>query len=140
MPSSRAPSNRFTPPTEREAARIRAAIDMITPVRRLSQNLPLSYLHAFLWVSLQPGQGATYYAPRVDASQPVMSRVLLQLGNKVGGRPAGEGGYMLIDKGSDPLDLRRDRYFLTDAGRGLLADISSGLAKLETCRCTRNET
>lgn len=111
---------RFASPTEDDARVIRAVIDVLRVFREESPTIPVSYAIAFLLVALKPGGGTTDYMGGLDTIQPIMSRILLALGNKERRKPADESGFKLIDFAPDPLDLRRNRTFLTGKGKALL--------------------
>lgn len=122
---------RFTLPDEDATRHLKALIEITKIFREVAPTLPVSYMHAFLEVCLKPGGGSTDYMARLDTIQPIMSRILLHLGSKARRQALGEGGYKLIDSSSDPMDLRRDRYFLTPKGRTLLAKIYRELRKID---------
>ena len=111
---------RFATPEINEGAALRALIEITRAFREISPTLPVSYMQAFLAVCLKPGGGSTDYMGELDTIQPIMSRILLHLGAKQRGKALGDSGYKLIDTAPDPLDLRRDRYFLTPKGKTLL--------------------
>lgn len=125
------PDPRFTPLEDGAANHIRALIEVTRIFRDLAPTLPVSYMQAFLEVCLRPGGGSTDYMKHLDTIQPIMSRILLHLGSKERRQALGDGGYKLIDSAPDPMDLRRDRYFLTPKGKALLSRIQREVAKLE---------
>jgi DNA-binding MarR family transcriptional regulator len=118
---------RFAPPEDDAARQIRALIEITRLFRDLAPTLPVSYMQAFLEVALHPGGGSTDHMGALETIQPVMSRILLHLGSKERRQALGEGGYKLIESAPDPMDLRRDRYFLTPKGKALLAGLQKAL-------------
>lgn len=111
---------RFAPPCEETSRQLRALIEICRAFREISPTMPVTYVQAFLTVCLKPGNGSTEYQKELETIQPIMSRILLSLGNKQRRKPADESGFKLIDFAHDPIDLRLKRVFLTPGGKQLL--------------------
>lgn len=92
-------------------------LDMLLAIRH---TLPGHYMRAFILVALDEGKGVMEYAKKSGVAQSVMSRHLLDLGDKarLGGK-----GYGLVTMRQDPLNLRRHQVMLTDKGRALAGSI-----------------
>jgi len=95
-------------------------IRIIDLFRTLDARMPSSYIRAFLAVCLKPGAGPTDYAKDMGTIQPIMSRLLLEIGKKARERDEGLG---LVDRQASPESLRNQEYYLTPKGRHLLSQI-----------------
>jgi DNA-binding MarR family transcriptional regulator len=80
---------------------------------RLDVNFQMSYAKAFGVIAREPDLTITEYAKKLKTTQPMVSRWILQLGNKA--RTGGEG-YKLVDTYRDAIDLRKQRVGLTTKG------------------------
>jgi DNA-binding MarR family transcriptional regulator len=107
---------------ERDAAR--AALLMLKPFRDLSPTMPLSYAVAFLAVAAEEGQGVAEYAGQLEISPAVMTRNLLDIGDRNRNKEPGLG---LITQERDFEDLRRHNARVTPAGRSLIHTIMTTL-------------
>lgn len=92
-------------------------LDMFLAIRH---TLPGHYMRAFLLVALDEGKGVGEYAEKSGVAQSVMSRHLLDLGDK---DRNGGPGYGLVTMRQDPLNLRRHQVILTDKGRALVGSV-----------------
>jgi DNA-binding MarR family transcriptional regulator len=79
--------------------------------------MPLQYVVAFLLVAQEEHLGVGDYAERAGVSVSVMSRHLLDIGERNRHR---EKGFGLVTFRSKPLELRKHEYFLTNKGRAVL--------------------
>jgi len=122
---------RFTPPDDEDARALRVVMDVMRVFRDESPTIPVSYAMAFLLVALKPGGGSTDYMNDLDTIQPIMSRILLALGHKERRKPLGESGADLIDFAPDPLDLRRNRTYLTPKGQRLMRKVVEATNRLK---------
>ena len=86
----------------------------------LRHTLPGHYMRAFLLVALDEGKGVMEYAAHSGVAQSLMSRHLLDLGDK---DRNGGPGYGLVTMRQDPLNLRRHQVMLTNKGRAVAATI-----------------
>ena len=80
----------------------------------LRHDLPLRYAHALLLVARHPGQSVLDYAKMAGVSHSVMSRHLLDIGER--NRYMGEGLGLVTFRPSRT-DLRSHEYYLTPKGR-----------------------
>lgn len=103
-----------------EKKRLAAALHALEPFRSIRRTLPMQYMHAFLLVALDEGLGVMEYARQAGVAQSVMSRHLLDLGDR---SRYGGPGYGLVTTRPDPLNLRRHRVTLTDKGREIASQI-----------------
>jgi len=82
--------------------------------------MPLQYATAFLLVAQNEGLGVGEYAERAGVSVSVMSRHLLDIGQR---NRHMEEGFGLVTYRANPMELRRHEYTLTDRGRALAHQI-----------------
>jgi DNA-binding MarR family transcriptional regulator len=109
---------------EKEAmARLMGALE---PFRALRGTMPLQYVFAFLLVALEEGEGTSEYARRAGVSQSVMSRHLLDIGDR--NRHMMEG-FGLITQRQDPMNLSKHQCMLTPKGRALAHQIVRALGR-----------
>jgi hypothetical protein len=94
-----------------------SACDVFTTIRN---TMPLQYVRAFTLVALDEGQGVGEYARMAGVSQSVMSRHLLDLGDRA---RDGSPGFGLVTLKLDVMNLRRHQCILTDRGRVLAGHI-----------------
>ncbi len=94
--------------------------------RRLEGRIPSSYMDAFLLVAITPGLGPTEYARGLGTSQPVASRILLELGTHARER---DTQLDLVDRRPSALSLARQEYFLTAKGNVVLNQIIKTLKR-----------
>jgi hypothetical protein len=67
---------------EEEQKSLRSMLRALQPFRELRQDMPLQYVASFLWVAVNEGLGVTDYAQRAGVAQSVMTRHLLDLGER----------------------------------------------------------
>lgn len=104
-------SNKFKPTLsgeEREA--LRALYLALKPFRDINPSMPLSYITAYLLVGLEEGKGVAEYAGDASISPTVMTRNLLDIGDRNRQR---EEGYGLITQERDLFDLRKHNARVT---------------------------
>lgn len=112
---------RFEPPEGKDAVTIEKLSRVIDHFRLVDSKMPTSYVAAFLAVTMKPGNGPTEYARMCGTIQPIISRILLEIGPKA---RRGEGlGLGLVDRVVHETSLRNQRYFLTAKGKHLLASV-----------------
>ncbi len=85
--------------------------------QKVRHTMPLQYVVAFLLVATDEDKGVVDYAKRAGVSVSVMSRHLLDIGER---NRHMEEGFGLVTYRANPLELRKHEYFLTDKGRALL--------------------
>lgn len=85
---------------------------------------PASYVRAFLTIAEKPGRSISEYGDMLDTSQPVISRLLLQLGEK---SRAGGKGLGWVQRVADPHDLRIKRLEITPRGQNVVQRIETAM-------------
>lgn len=88
--------------------------------RTLKPTIPLQYITAFLLVAEEEGLGVVDYAKKAGVPISVMSRHLLDIGER--NRKMADG-YGLVTYRANPMELRKHEYYLTDKGRAVLAQL-----------------
>jgi hypothetical protein len=102
----------------RQAAKaLRLAIE---PFVALNPNIPASYIISFLTVAEKEGLPVGEYAKEVGMFKAVMTRHLLDLGER--DRHGGEG-LNIIEQKRDRQDLRINRTFVSEKGASLLSKV-----------------
>jgi DNA-binding MarR family transcriptional regulator len=102
----------------RQAAKaLRLALE---PFVALNPTIPASYIITFLTVAEKEGRPVGEYANEVGMFKAVMTRHLLDLGER--DRHGGEG-MNLIEQKRDRVDLRVNRSFISEKGATLLSKV-----------------
>jgi hypothetical protein len=102
----------------RQAAKaLRLALE---PFVQLNPNIPASYIISFLTVAEKEGRPVSEYANEVGMLKAVMTRHLLDLGER--DRHGGEG-MNVIEQRRDRVDLRINRSFINEKGATLLSKV-----------------
>jgi DNA-binding MarR family transcriptional regulator len=102
----------------RQAARaMRLALE---PFIALNPTIPASYIISLLAVTEKEGLPVSEYAKEVGMLRPVMTRHLLDLGER--DRHGGEG-MNVIEQKQDRKDLRVKRSFINEKGAALLSKV-----------------
>jgi DNA-binding MarR family transcriptional regulator len=96
---------------KRSTKALKAAMEVFFELRH---EMPMRYMHSFLLVMEEEGLGVSEYAKKAGVSNSVMSRHLLDIGDR---DRHGNPGLQLVTAGRDPVELRRVRVTLTDKGR-----------------------
>lgn len=109
-----------------EKETLRKLLAALEPFRDLRGTMPLQYVVAFLLVALEEGEGTSEYARKAGVSQSVMSRHLLDIGDR---NRHMEEGFKLVTQRQDPLNLSKHQNMLTDKGRGIAHKIIRALGK-----------
>jgi DNA-binding MarR family transcriptional regulator len=112
--------------SEAEIKAVRNLLAALGPFKEIRSTMPLQYVTAFLQVAGEEGLGVTEYAKRAGVSVTVMSRHLLDIGDRNRNM---ERGFGLVEYRANPLELRKHEYKLSDKGRLLLRKIVSSLSK-----------
>jgi DNA-binding MarR family transcriptional regulator len=102
---------------KRAASALLAALE---PFRAIRGTMPLQYVVAFLLVAEEEGLGVGDYAKRAGVSVSVMSRHLLDIGER---NRDMEEGFGLVTYRANPMELRKHEYMLTDKGRAMAHQI-----------------
>lgn len=113
-------SNRYSKPVGEEVRRLNHLLHVVDLFRAREPKMPISYMLGFLAVAMDPGKGPSDYARALGTIQPVMSRILLEIGKKARHRGESLG---LVDYEQDPGNLRTHRYFLTQKGKLFYRDL-----------------
>jgi hypothetical protein len=88
-------------------------LQAIEVMREVDPTMPLHKLVGLLLVALNEGDvGVKQYAKQAEVATSVMTRNLLDLGQRT---RAMEPGLGLVRQGNDPMDLRTTQTFLTDS-------------------------
>jgi hypothetical protein len=112
---------RFEPLEGADATAVEKLSRAIDHFRLVDPKMPTSYVSAFLSVAMRPGEGPTEYARMMGTIQPIVSRILLEIGPKA--RRGNGPGLGLVDRVVHESSLRNQRYFLTAKGRHLLSNV-----------------
>jgi DNA-binding MarR family transcriptional regulator len=92
----------------------------VNAFRQHEQTMPLQYLSAFLLVAGEEGLSVSEYARRAHVSISVMSRHLLDIGDRT---RLGEEGLGLVTFRVRPENMREHEYLLTPKGKILWQQI-----------------
>jgi DNA-binding MarR family transcriptional regulator len=109
-----------------ELASVKSLLGALEPFRGLRGTMPLQYVVAFLLVAEEEGLGVGDYARRAGVSMTVMSRHLLDIGER---NRHMEKGFGLVTYRANPMELRKHEYVLTDKGRAIVHQLSRQLRK-----------
>ena len=96
---------------------VKRLLNCLDVFKSLRGTMPLQYVMAFLLVAEEEGLGVIDYAKRAGVSVSVMSRHLLDIGDR--NRHMAEG-FGLVTHRANPMELRKHEYFLTEKGRQIL--------------------
>jgi DNA-binding MarR family transcriptional regulator len=112
--------DRLSDETKATAAALREAL--VAFMKEADRDtMPAQYITTFLLVALQPGLSVGEYAELAHVSNSVMSRHLLDIGDRNRQMNAGFG---LVTGRPNPMELRKHEYFLTPKGRALFERMS----------------
>jgi DNA-binding MarR family transcriptional regulator len=103
--------------TDTEAKAVKRMLTEMGAFLKYRSTMPAQYITAFLLVAEEEGLGVADYAKRAGVSVSVMSRHLLDIGPR--NRNMKEG-YEWVEYRSNPMELRKHEYTLTDRGRAIL--------------------
>lgn len=107
-----------------EKDKLRALLLALRPFQAIRPTMPLQYVVAFLLVALDEGEGVTTYANRAGVSQSVMSRHLLDIGDRNRHK---EEGFGLITQRQDPMNLSKHQAMLSGKGKAIAHAITQAL-------------
>jgi DNA-binding MarR family transcriptional regulator len=116
------PERRRSSLSEDERLSMARSFHWFDPWLRIRQTMPIQYLRTFLAVAMDEGKGVSDYQEVLRVPQSVMSRHLLDLGERDRTGVPGSG-YGLIEIQMDPDDRRRHVATLTAKGRKLARDL-----------------
>jgi DNA-binding MarR family transcriptional regulator len=103
----------------------------LEPFRALRQTMPLQYIVSFLLVALDEGRGVNEYAERAGVGTSVMSRHLLDIGER---NRHMEEGFGLVTQRPDPMELRKHQMMLTPKGKAVAHQIARHLRGRKSAR------
>jgi DNA-binding MarR family transcriptional regulator len=106
--------------TKDEHTALHKCLLFMEALRVVNSIMPMQQAYAFLLVAMEEGCGVQEYAERAGVTQPVMTRILLALGQH---RQKGAPGYGLVHQATDTHDLRKRQTFLTPKGKALMREI-----------------
>lgn len=92
----------------------------------INPKMPLHYARTFIEVAIHPGKGPTLYAKALGTTQPVISRVLQEIGDHTRHRDRADG---LVDWTFAPHSIREKEFRLTPKGMTLMSDILDALQR-----------
>jgi DNA-binding MarR family transcriptional regulator len=105
---------------------LKALSAVIEAFQEIRPTMPLQYVMAFVLVAIEEGLGVGEYAKRAGVSMSVMSRHLLDIGDR---NRHMEEGFGLVTARQNPLELRKNEIFLTAKGRALMHRITRQLKR-----------
>jgi DNA-binding MarR family transcriptional regulator len=97
---------------------------MLEPFRDAHSTIPIQYIYAYFLVVLNEGKGVTEYAEAAQVTPAIMTRHLLDIGERSRDREEGLG---LIEQHRDAWDLRKRRAFLTPKGKAIFHKVMRAL-------------
>lgn len=103
--------------TEEEREFCLAAYNFLDAFTDLQPTMTAQTIKAFLLVCIDEGKGSTDYAARLGVSPSIMTRYLLDWGER---NRAREEGFGFIRQTRDTFDLRRQQALLTPPGRTMV--------------------
>ena len=107
--------------TEKDVRAARKADRLLSQFRTsIDPNIPAQMLQTFMTVALNEGKSLTQIAELVSSNISTTSRHLLELGER---NRRMEPGYNLVERKTDPMNLRQNAYTLTVKGKLLLANV-----------------
>jgi len=110
--------------TDEEKRYARAMLHALKPFREVSPTMPIQYLYAYFLVVLKEGQGVGEYAEEAGVTPAIMTRHLLEIGERSRDREEGMG---LIEQHRDKWDLRKRLACLTPKGRTVMRNVITAL-------------
>lgn len=112
--------NRFHKISDEDMRSLMKIRDIFDMFLALNHKMPLIYARSFIEVALSPGKGPTMYGNAIGTSQPQMSRILLEIGQRA---RVLESGLKLIDLVPSSDSGRERQAYLTPKGMALMYDI-----------------
>lgn len=110
--------------SEEDKAAARALFLALKPFRDIRSTMPLQYVITFLLVAMEEGKGVTEYAEIAAVPATVMTRHLLDIGDRNRSR---EDGFGLVTQERGRNDLRRRHTRVTTRGKALMNEIKQAL-------------
>jgi len=106
--------------TDEEKRLVKTLLVALDIMRELRGDMPMQYVMTFRLVAEEEGLGITEYAQKAGVAQSVMTRHVLDIGDRDRYRGEGMG---LVYKQVDPMEQRKHRVWLTDKGRVIMRRI-----------------
>jgi DNA-binding MarR family transcriptional regulator len=103
---------------------VAAFLQMLEPLFAVKSTMPLQYVKSLLLVALNEGAGVTELALKAGQQQSVMSRHLLDIGDRSRTMKPGMG---LVTSRANPNELRKSEYFVTPEGVAVLNKVIRAL-------------
>jgi hypothetical protein len=110
--------------TEEEKDAARALLAALEPFRAMRPTIPLQYVTLFLNIVLDEGKTVGEYTEMLGVAQTVMTRHLLEIGERTRSKQEGLG---LVVQKADIDDLRKHRSTITPVGRATLHKVKLAL-------------
>jgi DNA-binding MarR family transcriptional regulator len=102
--------------TDDERKGLATLLNALEPFFGERQTMPMQLVKSFILAALHEGEGVTELAKRAGLSQSVMSRHLLDIGDR---NRHMEAGFGWTTQHTDPMELRKHRVVLTPKGTAL---------------------
>lgn len=103
--------------SDRELSELKKLKDALELFRIVRTTMPLQYANTLLLVAIEEGKSVGDYAREAGISPSVMSRHLLDIGERNRHMSKGFG---LVTFRPNPMNLREHQYFLTTKGQTLV--------------------
>jgi hypothetical protein len=113
--------------TDEDRAYANALLTALEPFIAIRSTMPLQYVTAFLRVVAEEGKGVSEYATMAGISKTVMTRHLLDIGERA--RDLTEG-FGLVYQKRDIRDLRINRTYATPQGRTTFLKMAQAIKTL----------
>lgn len=110
--------------SDEEIATARALYLALKNFTDLRPTMPLQYVMTYLQVCMDEGKGVLEYAARAEVPPTVMTRHLLDIGDR---NRAGEEGFGLVTQERDRTDLRRHHARVTAKGKAMIQRMRQAL-------------
>lgn len=104
-------------PLYQQRTLLRQLYNALAKLREISPHMPISEAQMFIAVALNEGASLTELSEALDLKKSSASRYLLNLSDRT---RAGENGYGVVSRETDPQELRKNMYALTAKGRSIL--------------------
>jgi DNA-binding MarR family transcriptional regulator len=95
-------------------------LDVLDVFRTIRSTMPLQYVATFLLVAMDEGKSVIEYATKMGVSPSVMSRHLLDIGER---NRRMQEGFGLVTYRANPMNLREHEYYLTPKGHAMAQSI-----------------
>lgn len=119
-PMSKTPAGYKTLLSDETRQAARALRLALQPFVDINPTIPASYIISFLTVAEKEGQPVSEYAREVGVYKAVMTRHLLDLGER---DRRGAEGMNVVEQVRDKQDLRINRSFINEKGAALLSKV-----------------